>query len=55
MISDKEFLEIIQGLYEKTAKENLAWQKTMAGYTTGNWGEDAYWIRLPHSDRKSVV
>ena len=40
MISDQEFLEIIQGLYEKTANENLNWwAKTPP--------EDAFWIQLP--------
>ncbi len=53
MISDKEFLELIQGLYEKTAKEDLSWQYfPRASANAGMQGRepyDIYWTQMPKS------
>lgn len=59
MISDQEFLEIVQGLYQKTVKENLKWQATpvsplsaiaqAAGRGLNEMEKDAYCIQIPQA------
>lgn len=57
MISEQEFLEIIQGLRQKTADENLKWQSKALSFTNAKGQmvappaavRDAYWVKLPHS------
>jgi hypothetical protein len=57
MISDQEFLEIIHGLHEKTAEQNLKWQakqltpfKPVGQHVVPTSGvRDAYWVQLPHA------
>ncbi len=57
MISEREFLENIQGLNDKTAKDNRKWQAKPLTFVTSNGQltvpaaaiRDAYWVQLPHS------
>jgi hypothetical protein len=55
MISDQELLEVIQGLYEKTSKENLKWQYELSGASASYFTplkrkvSDSYWARMPNS------